>query len=107
MMYAFESRTLSRLRLENPTSLMFSPVFLVRWHPSATNCCNGSKAPCTNRSKEPSAAQTERTRQSITYGVKIFRLSVVDLASNIGAHSGTWTTWCGNMLNEQIETARL
>uniref|UniRef100_A0A0A9GVL4 Uncharacterized protein n=1 Tax=Arundo donax TaxID=35708 RepID=A0A0A9GVL4_ARUDO len=57
MMYAFESRTLSRLRLKNPTSLMFSSVFQVRWHPSATNCCSGSMAPCINRSNEPSAAQ--------------------------------------------------
>jgi hypothetical protein len=65
-MYAFESRTLSRLRLEKPKPLMFSPAFLVRWHPSATNCCSGSKALCTNRSKEPSAAQIERTGQSIT-----------------------------------------
>lgn len=90
-MYADDRRAVFMLKLENPACSMFSAVFRVRWHPSETNCCRGSRALCTNWSKEPSMnnkdekagvknAQTESQRRLL--------------------HRTARSTWCSNMLDE-------
>lgn len=48
--------------LENPAADILEPVFLVRWQPSATVCCKGSKIPCTNFRNVPSAQQQQQKR---------------------------------------------
>ncbi|KAJ0812634.1 hypothetical protein HanPSC8_Chr17g0764141 [Helianthus annuus] len=54
---AEERKTFFMSVLENPAADILSPVSLVRWHPSATTCCSGSKARCiTLRNLLPSAA---------------------------------------------------
>ncbi|MFS8031768.1 hypothetical protein Hanom_Chr17g01549851 [Helianthus anomalus] len=52
---AEERKTFFMSVLENPAADILSPVSLVRWHPSATTCCSGSKVRCITLRNVPSA----------------------------------------------------
>lgn len=52
---AEERKAVLMSTLENPAAEILSPVSLVRWHPSATVCCNGSKTRCITLRNVPSA----------------------------------------------------
>lgn len=62
---AEERKAVFMSKFEKPALEIVSPVSLVRWHPSATTCCNGSKKLCITFRSEPSAQKKWNQKYSI------------------------------------------